>query len=179
MRRSIFFKGPCGHASHAYALCSTRTISRNSGYIQYHASCRGKMESVHPADRRPLLGRLVYTSSANATRPCSPRELVIRARLSIRSGGIVFQVVRHRQERPLAIVGFGGHAAGRKPLALWARPATGFVVSCGDSFVPCACIYASGCCVELDTRASDATTFLGTQTPTDTSGPARSSPLVP
>ena len=55
----------CENASHAYALCSTRTISRNSGYMQYRASRRGKVELVYPSDRRPPMALFVYTSYAN------------------------------------------------------------------------------------------------------------------
>lgn len=55
----------CENASHAYALCSSRTISHTSGYMQYRASRQGQVELLYPADRRPPMGLFVYTSHAN------------------------------------------------------------------------------------------------------------------
>jgi hypothetical protein len=55
----------CETGKRVYSLCSSHTVTRNSGYMQYRASTRGKVVFTYPIERRPPLGSFVYQSFAN------------------------------------------------------------------------------------------------------------------
>ena len=55
----------CETGKRIYSLCSSLTVTRTSGYIQYRASSRGKIVLMYPTERRPPLGSFVYNSFGN------------------------------------------------------------------------------------------------------------------
>ena len=52
----------CETGKRAYSLCSSRAVTRTSGYMQYRASDHGKVVLTYPAEKRPPLGVFVYNS---------------------------------------------------------------------------------------------------------------------
>jgi hypothetical protein len=55
----------CKTGKRVYSLCSSQTVTRTSGYIQYRASSSGKVVLTYPTDRKPPLGSFIYNSFAN------------------------------------------------------------------------------------------------------------------
>lgn len=55
----------CENSKRVYSLCSSRAVTRTSGYMQYRASLGGKIEFTYPAGKKPPLGSFVYHSHAN------------------------------------------------------------------------------------------------------------------
>lgn len=55
----------CETGKRVYSLCSSHTVTRTSGYMQYRASSRGKVVFTYPAERKPPLGSFVYNSLGN------------------------------------------------------------------------------------------------------------------
>jgi hypothetical protein len=55
----------CETGKRVYSLCSSHTVTRMSGYIQYRASSRGKVVFTYPTERKPPLGSFVYNSFGN------------------------------------------------------------------------------------------------------------------
>jgi hypothetical protein len=55
----------CETGKRIYSLCSSHTVTRTLGYIQYRASSRGKVVFTYPTERTPPLGSFVYNSFAN------------------------------------------------------------------------------------------------------------------
>lgn len=55
----------CEAGRRVYSLCSSRAVTRTSGYMQYRASQRGKVVFVYPDEKRPPLGAFVYNASGN------------------------------------------------------------------------------------------------------------------
>jgi hypothetical protein len=55
----------CETGTHVYSLCSSRTMTHTSGYIQYRASNRGRTVFTYPIDRKPPLGSFAYSVSGN------------------------------------------------------------------------------------------------------------------
>ena len=55
----------CETGKRVYSLCSSHTVTRMSGYIQYRASSRGKVVLTFPTERKPPLGSFVYNSLGN------------------------------------------------------------------------------------------------------------------
>jgi len=55
----------CETKQRVYSLCSSRTASRTTGYLQYRASNAGKVTFVYPATKVPPLGLFKYASSPN------------------------------------------------------------------------------------------------------------------
>lgn len=55
----------CEAGSRAYAFCSSREVTRTSGYMQYRASRHGKVEFTYPQQKKPPLGSFTYNSFGN------------------------------------------------------------------------------------------------------------------
>ncbi|RIA31621.1 hypothetical protein DFO61_2345 [Ectopseudomonas oleovorans] len=55
----------CEAGSRTYAFCSSREVTRTSGYMQYRASRHGKVEFTYPKQKKPPLGSFTYQSFGN------------------------------------------------------------------------------------------------------------------
>jgi hypothetical protein len=55
----------CETGKRAYSLCSSRTVTRTTGYMQYRAASAGKVVFTYPAEKKPPLGSFVYNSFGN------------------------------------------------------------------------------------------------------------------
>jgi hypothetical protein len=55
----------CEAGKRVYALCSSRIVTRTSGYLQYRASRHGKLEFTYPKQKKPPLGSFTYQSFGN------------------------------------------------------------------------------------------------------------------
>ena len=55
----------CETGKRIYSLCSSHTVTRTSGYIQYRASARGKVVFTYPTERKPPLDSFMYNSFGN------------------------------------------------------------------------------------------------------------------
>jgi len=55
----------CEAGKRVYSLCSSRVVSRVSGYVQYRAAKSGKVVLVFPAQKQPPLGSFTYHSELN------------------------------------------------------------------------------------------------------------------
>lgn len=55
----------CESGKHIYSLCSSHSVTRTSGYMQYRASNGGKAVFTYPSKKKPPLGSFVYSSSPN------------------------------------------------------------------------------------------------------------------
>ncbi|MHC9083959.1 hypothetical protein ACYX7E_02855 [Luteimonas sp. RIT-PG2_3] len=55
----------CEVGQRAYALCSSQSVTRTTGYMQYRASRRGDVVFSYPAGRKPPLESFVFSTSAN------------------------------------------------------------------------------------------------------------------
>lgn len=55
----------CESPQQVFSLCSSRVMTRTSGYMQYRASRNGKRTLTYPAEKKPPFGLFKYTPSAN------------------------------------------------------------------------------------------------------------------
>lgn len=55
----------CETGKRVYSLCSSQSVTRSSGYLQYRASNSGKIVFTYPPERRPPLGLFVYNTFVN------------------------------------------------------------------------------------------------------------------
>lgn len=55
----------CETDQRAYALCSSQSVTRTTGYLQYRASRRERVVFIYPAEKKTPLGSFVYQSFAN------------------------------------------------------------------------------------------------------------------
>ncbi len=55
----------CETGTRVYSLCSSRSMTRTSGYIQYRASRGGRTVFMYPIERKQPLGSFIYSVSGN------------------------------------------------------------------------------------------------------------------
>ncbi|AMX04301.1 hypothetical protein A3224_15610 [Microbulbifer thermotolerans] len=55
----------CMEHQRVFSLCSSRVVTRTSGYMQYRASDEGKLTFMFPSVKRPPKGVFKYTSFMN------------------------------------------------------------------------------------------------------------------
>jgi hypothetical protein len=55
----------CERGTRVFSLCSSRKVTRTTGYIQYRAANAGKVEMIYPSEKVPPLNFFAYSSFAN------------------------------------------------------------------------------------------------------------------
>ena len=55
----------CATGKRIYSLCSSRLLSRTSGYMQYRASRHGEVVFTYPLEKKPPAGSFSYTLFGN------------------------------------------------------------------------------------------------------------------
>lgn len=78
----------CDTSKKKYALCSSRQLSKTSGYLQYRAASSARLEFVFPAEKQAALGHFSYESFANGD-----------AILSFRNAAYEYQLVDPLRDR--------------------------------------------------------------------------------